>query len=760
VRYSNSRPQAFNIVEDEKAPQFPFTTIVGNKSARHALVPFGKDKMLPSVMKHNMEYVNEYVVQNSKQILPLLSFDPYHVMNTEGNREILSETINELQKALLPHFEFLNLMESYDFSAMENIVDQGLFAQIPPTRQPTLSSYSNGYWNQRLNAGNPRAAVYTQPSLRVQTNGYKGPDFTFKYDAPDSLDSDSGVKHAVGLGEVREKECSICFDAITETSNVGIITACGHAFHKGEIRRAAKDGRSEATIVYYYSTKSNNLLLVADCLKAALKHKGNCPICRKVVSKPQGAQPSGKMQICYHVNGYNGQRCQGFPQDGVIEIKYDIPSGIQKAYQSNPGVGYSSAVKIGILPFNTEGEKVLKRLVYSFSHGLTLSVGTSLTTGYSNVVTWGSVHHKSQLWGGVQAHGFPDPGYFLNVNDELDALSVPSATDCEIDFLDMVKRNSKELQEERDRAFERRVQRREIFQKKMAVQKIRMGMKAMVQARREREVFRRKRASAMLIQRWWRVMGDSEILFERRRRRKALEVSSVKTIEQWWKSRNSNLKQRQEARAKIVGALYLRFHSKPHRLQWKIHRWQKVQKEKKARKREDEHTARLRRLPSGQLSMNHKSRCTGMFRCSKCESGHTKWPTEAERRAVFVKSNAVRVRMLLGSMYSSIDTKGRDSGEILKAIVSRGKRLAGIPSHCVGLFLTNGEKDFDMDKLTYALLMLGETTNGKGAQIPTAKILALIDVEQIEKEIWSKIVPDPKTKSISLEKLVDWIKAA
>lgn len=74
---------------------------------------------------------------------------------------------------------------------------------------------------------------------------------------------------------------------------------------------------------------------------------------------------------------------------------------------------------------NTDGQELLKRLKYAFLHGLTFTVGTSITTGAKNQCTWASIHHKTSPSGGVQAHGFPDPNYFKNCNAELDGLGVP-----------------------------------------------------------------------------------------------------------------------------------------------------------------------------------------------------------------------------------------------------------------------------------------------------------------------------------------------
>lgn len=76
---------------------------------------------------------------------------------------------------------------------------------------------------------------------------------------------------------------------------------------------------------------------------------------------------------------------------------------------------------------NLDGQALLKRLKYAFLHGLTFTVGTSLTTGRDNQCTWASIHHKTSRTGGVRSHGFPDADYFNNCNAELDALGVPRA---------------------------------------------------------------------------------------------------------------------------------------------------------------------------------------------------------------------------------------------------------------------------------------------------------------------------------------------
>lgn len=76
------------------------------------------------------------------------------------------------------------------------------------------------------------------------------------------------------------------------------------------------------------------------------------------------------------------------------------------------------------MPNNDDGRDLLKRLVYAFIHGLTFSVGTSVTTGKKNQCTWASIHHKTSTGGGVKNHGYPDPHYFVNCHNEMNCLGV------------------------------------------------------------------------------------------------------------------------------------------------------------------------------------------------------------------------------------------------------------------------------------------------------------------------------------------------
>jgi deltex-like protein len=185
-------------------------------------------------------------------------------------------------------------------------------------------------------------------------------------------------------------ECAICLSELS-SRDVASLRVCGHHFH-------------------------------VDCITSSLQHSTRCPSCRKALSEPQGKSPSGTMTI----TSSSSITCQGFPI-GAFAITYSLPAGQQHIYHDNPGTNYRGTTRVAYIPSNAEGQLLLRRLKYSFRRGLTFTVGTSLTSGASNVVIWSSVHHKTTLSGGT--HGYPDPGFFANCNDELDALGVPAAVD-------------------------------------------------------------------------------------------------------------------------------------------------------------------------------------------------------------------------------------------------------------------------------------------------------------------------------------------
>ena len=181
------------------------------------------------------------------------------------------------------------------------------------------------------------------------------------------------------------QSCVICLDTI----QTGLrIKDCGHVFH-------------------------------THCIRGSLSHGRKCPVCRKPVGgTPEGRCPSGTLRIHLTTND-----CPGFTHCKAIQLDYSIPSGKQSSYHEKPGQPFTGDTRTAYLPNNEDRRRLLHRLKFSFVHGLTFTVGMSLTSGLKDVVTWTSIHHKTSLHGGQ--HGFPDDTYMTRCNQTLDALGVP-----------------------------------------------------------------------------------------------------------------------------------------------------------------------------------------------------------------------------------------------------------------------------------------------------------------------------------------------
>lgn len=59
------------------------------------------------------------------------------------------------------------------------------------------------------------------------------------------------------------------------------------------------------------------------------------------------------------------------------------------------------------LPDSPEGNRVLGLLRQAFEQRLIFTIGTSMTTGLQNVITWNDIHHKTSIWGGPRWYVWP-----------------------------------------------------------------------------------------------------------------------------------------------------------------------------------------------------------------------------------------------------------------------------------------------------------------------------------------------------------------
>ena len=69
-------------------------------------------------------------------------------------------------------------------------------------------------------------------------------------------------------------------------------------------------------------------------------------------------------------------------------------------FHPHPGRSFQGAYRIAYLPNNPEGREVLQLLKRAFDARLIFTVGTSITSGQNDVVTWNDVHHKTSTHGG------------------------------------------------------------------------------------------------------------------------------------------------------------------------------------------------------------------------------------------------------------------------------------------------------------------------------------------------------------------------
>jgi len=242
-----------------------------------------------------------------------------------------------------------------------------------------------------VTTGTSSNTLTSRTNVPSSTSNNIGSNTKLYYQAPNNITTGMPRALVTVTSFKPDDECLICQDTLSSNGSCVKLTVCDHTFHKS-------------------------------CIERAFEVKNQCPVCRKIVGKPQGKSPSGSMTI-----SYTALCCSGYVFDSTFVITYAMDDGKQKSYHENPGEKHGGKLTTTYVPNNNDGKNLLKRLKYAFMHGLTFTVGTSLTTGIKNQCTWSSIHHKTSLNGGASSHGFPDAGYFMNSNEELDGSKVPPA---------------------------------------------------------------------------------------------------------------------------------------------------------------------------------------------------------------------------------------------------------------------------------------------------------------------------------------------
>jgi len=112
--------------------------------------------------------------------------------------------------------------------------------------------------------------------------------------------------------------------------------------------------------------------------------------------KITGNQPLGGTM---RTQTYSRLKLPGYEKYSTIEITYYMPSGVQGKEHPNPGQPFQGTTHIAYLPNSPDGKKVAQLLKRAFEARLIFTVGTSHTSGATNVVVW-NIHHKTSTDGG------------------------------------------------------------------------------------------------------------------------------------------------------------------------------------------------------------------------------------------------------------------------------------------------------------------------------------------------------------------------
>jgi len=177
-------------------------------------------------------------------------------------------------------------------------------------------------------------------------------------------------------GTEEDDDCPICCVTVTQWASL----SCSHKLCTACHAKLLTSGKS-MSVKTYTSIK--------------------CPFCNGVSGTELGTCPDGVMTSAILPNQLPGH--EGY---GTISVTYVVNQG---KYSLN---------RTGYFPNSADGNRIVGLLRTAWDRRLIFSVGTSMTTGQSDVLVW-NIHHKTGMSGGVQSHAYPDPTYLDRVMNEL-----------------------------------------------------------------------------------------------------------------------------------------------------------------------------------------------------------------------------------------------------------------------------------------------------------------------------------------------------
>lgn len=355
-------------------------TGIGNK---HGLIDF--TNMAPL-------YRDEYVLRSSQQCVPLICYYAGQDVLCDAFFARLQQCQADLQRLFDHFFNEATLTPplrvewplDQDRDHYRGIADT--LMQIPiRLPSPLFNVRTTGWFTGRGSHEFTIPAIfpYTAPSIQLLST--RAPCYNKSFT----------ILTQAELARTAYGSCTICLSTLRSKGAVVKLLKCNHVVHQA-------------------------------CLASSFKKCSTCPSCTQNLAELQGTSPSGVMSLKGMV-----ERCAGYETGSTIVITYRVRGGTQEMYHPSTGATFLGTTREAFVPyFRNEGWDLLKRLIWAFQHGLTFKVGTSLTTGRPNVITWSSIPHKTLRTEGGE-HGFPDATYFDTCNAELTNLGVPLANELE-----------------------------------------------------------------------------------------------------------------------------------------------------------------------------------------------------------------------------------------------------------------------------------------------------------------------------------------
>eukprot|EP01083_Nonionella_stella_P088852 247870_1 len=188
------------------------------------------------------------------------------------------------------------------------------------------------------------------------------------------------------------------------------------------------------TIIHLSKCNNDDHYFHRECITRWLNEKGKCCHCQTRYAIETGNQPTtGRVSW-----SFIDMPCRGFKKCGTIKIGFEFEGGMQGEEHYHPGQTYSGDMREVYFPNNEQGRQALELTKIAWNRRLIFTVGTSLTTKRENCIVWTSLHFKTRLDGGQEAHGWPDDTYFDRFEKELEAKGV-TVNDIDDDTKDRIK---------------------------------------------------------------------------------------------------------------------------------------------------------------------------------------------------------------------------------------------------------------------------------------------------------------------------------